>query len=268
MGRQAADRRAVEQRGVRNGDHQRSASAGCIEWCCRRHIDAVKVYGNGSTEVRALDGVTVAFREPGGSRPSWARRGRASRRCCTASPVSTRSRGGGVHRRRRPEHARRQPAHPAAPRPRRLRVPGVQPRADADGAGEHHAAADACRARRPTASGSTRSSTPSGSAIGCDHRPSELSGGQQQRVAVARALGEPAARSSSPTSRPATSTRKPAPRCSAFMRRAVRRHGPDDRDGDPRPGRRQLRRPHRVPGRRPGRRRDARRRPPSGCSTA
>ncbi len=39
------------------------------------------------------------------------------------------------------------------------------------------------------------------------HRPSELSGGQQQRVAVARALATQAGRSSSPTSRPATSTR-------------------------------------------------------------
>jgi putative ABC transport system ATP-binding protein len=45
-----------------------------------------------------------------------------------------------------------------------------------------------------------------------EHRPSELSGGQQQRVAIARALiaSRP---SCSPTSRPATSTRPPAPRC-------------------------------------------------------
>ena len=45
------------------------------------------------------------------------------------------------------------------------------------------------------------------------HRPSELSGGQQQRVAVARALVARARRSSSPTSRPATSTRTAAARC-------------------------------------------------------
>ena len=38
------------------------------------------------------------------------------------------------------------------------------------------------------------------------HRPSELSGGQQQRVAIARALVSRSPRSSSPTSRRATST--------------------------------------------------------------
>ena len=53
-----------------------------------------------------------------------------------------------------------------------------------------------------------------------EHRPSELSGGQQQRVAVARALAS-RPRSSSPTSRPATWTPGPAPRCSRFLRQAV-----------------------------------------------
>ena len=46
------------------------------------------------------------------------------------------------------------------------------------------------------------------------HRPSELSGGQQQRVAVARALATRPT-SCSPTSRPATSTPRPVPRCSS-----------------------------------------------------
>ena len=61
---------------------------------------------------------------PAGSPPSWARRARASRRSCTASPASTTSRPGhvfvgdlelGLAVRRRP--------HPAAPRAPRLRVP-------------------------------------------------------------------------------------------------------------------------------------------------
>ena len=39
--------------------------------------------------------------------------------------------------------------------------------------------------------GSTRSSTPSGSATGSSHRPRELSGGQQQRVAVRPRAGRP-----------------------------------------------------------------------------
>ena len=46
-----------------------------------------------------------------------------------------------------------------------------------------------------------------------DHKPAELSGGQQQRVAVARALVDAPRGRSSPTSRPATSTRRPATTC-------------------------------------------------------
>lgn len=45
------------------------------------------------------------------------------------------------------------------------------------------------------------------------HKPSQMSGGQQQRVAVARALVT-APTSSSPTSRPAPSIRRPATICS------------------------------------------------------
>ena len=56
------------------------------------------------------------------------------------------------------------------------------------------------------------------------HRPSELSGGQQQRVAVARALVR-ARRSSSPTSRPATSTPRPPREVLALLRRAVDEFG-------------------------------------------
>ncbi len=53
----------------------------------------------------------------------------------------------------------------------------------------------------------------------------ELSGGQQQRVACARALVTPARRRSSPTSRPATWTRSPAPRCSGSCATRSREFG-------------------------------------------
>ena len=56
------------------------------------------------------------------------------------------------------------------------------------------------------------------------HRPSELSGGQQQRVAIA-GRWRPGPTSSSPTSRPATSTRRPGAEVLEFLRAAVRDMG-------------------------------------------
>ena len=71
--------------------------------------------------------------------------------------------------------------------------------------------------------------------------------------------GQPSRRSSSPTSPPATSTRRPGAEMLGFLRRAVDELRPDHRDGHPRPERRPpLRRPGAVPGRRPHRRRDGR----------
>ena len=98
----------------------------------------------------------------------------------------------------------------------------------------------------------------SASATACATGPSELSGGQQQRVACARALASRPDRSSSPTSRPATSTRKPAPRSSTFMR-----DGGATSSGQTivmvthDPAAAGVRRPGRLPRRRPHRRRDA-----------
>jgi hypothetical protein len=115
----------------------------------------------------------------------------------------------GLHRRHRPEHARRQPPDRAPARPGRLRVPGLQPGPHPHRRGERHPAA---RAGRPEGrSGLDRRGRPDGGARGSPrHRPSELSGGQQQRVAVARRW--PASRrSSSPTSPRATSTRARGP---------------------------------------------------------
>ena len=154
-----------------------------------RTVDATKVYGKGTTEVRALDGVTVEF-AAGGSPRSWARRARASRRCCTAWPASTRS------PRARPSsatpdlsHAGRPRAHRPAARPDRLRLPGVQPDPDAHAPREHRRCRCGWPAARATRRGSTRSSRTLGIARPARTTgPTELSGGQQQRVAVARAL--------------------------------------------------------------------------------
>ena len=114
-----------------------------------RAIDAVKIYGKGDTEVRALDGVTVEFATgaftaimgPSGSGkstlhalPGRARHAHVAARSSSATSTSARSTTSA--------------AHAAAPRPDRLRLPGLQPGAHADRDGEHHAAA---RPRRPQA---------------------------------------------------------------------------------------------------------------------
>ena len=151
----------------------------------------------------------------------------------------------------------RQAAHPAAARPDRLRLPGVQPGPDADRAREHHAADDARRPQARPRRGSTGRSTPSGSATGCStDRPS---------CPVASSSASPwpgrspaGRRSSSPTSPPATSTPEPAPRSCRSCASAVRELGQTIVMVTHDPVAAALRRPGRVPGRRPDRRRDAR----------
>ena len=170
------------------------------------------------------------------SRPSWVRRAPASRRCCTCSPVST------ARRRARctsatPRSPRsRQAAHDAPARPDRLHLPVLQPAADPHRGGEHRPPhAD----RRPAA----------GSRLGRldrrDRRPRRPARAPAERSCpAASSSGSPrlgpwrrGRRSSSPTSRPARSTRGPAPSCSASSAPRWTSSRPDRRDGHPRPDR-------------------------------
>ena len=121
---------------------------------------------------------------------SWARRVPASRRCCTASPASTRSRRGRCSSATSTSASLTEKELTQGPaRPHRLHLPDVQPHPDADRDGEHHAADGARRAQAPTRSGSTTSSTPSACATALDAPPV----GALRRSAAAR-RGRPRAR--------------------------------------------------------------------------
>ena len=179
-------------------------------------VDLTKVYGEGDAAVRALDGVSVEFARgrftaimgPSGSGKSTLMHclaGARQRRPRAQSSSAASSIGGLKDK--------------ALTRLRRDRIGFVfqafnlvptltAPR-------EHHAAAGH---RRPQARPGVvrhrhRHRRPAGPARRTG--PSELSGGQQQRVAVRPRAGRAGRRSSSPTSRPATSTAGPAPRSSA-----------------------------------------------------
>ena len=164
--------------------------------------------------------------------------------------------GPGVHRRRRPRHAVRQGAHRAPARAGRLRVPVVQPAADAQRRGEHHAAHRPRRrqarrgvARRGRAHRRPRRPAPP-PAVGALRRPAAAG---RRGPGPGQQAGDHLRRRAHRQPRLADERRDPrlhAPR------RA--RAGPDDRDGHPRPGGGGLRRPRPVPRRRADRRRDAR----------
>ena len=98
----------------------------------------------------------------------------------------------------------------ARPQPQdRLRLPELQPdrRGRARSANVELPLVYAGVPRRSAASARSAPLDGSASPTARHHEPNELSGGQQQRVAIARAIVVEPGRSSSRTSRPATSTR-------------------------------------------------------------
>ena len=121
--------------------------------------------------------------------------------------------GRGLPRRHRDHLAQGQGAHPAAPGPDRLHLPVVQPAPDHDRGREHRAADADRRPQAGRATGCSRSSRPSVS-------PSASRTVRRSSPAASSSASPPLARwpagrrSSSRTSRPAPSTRAPAPSCS------------------------------------------------------
>ena len=126
---------------------------------------------------------------PASSRPSWGPRAPASPRSCTCSPAST---GRPPGRWCSTASSSTALNDDALTQLRRDRVGFVFQAFNLlpvlNAPGEHRAAADDRRARRPTTAWVDQLIDLVGLRDRLTHRPSELSGGQQQRVAVVRAL--------------------------------------------------------------------------------
>ena len=205
-----------------------------------RTVNAVKVYGRDDTAVRALDDVSVAFarrtlhRDHGpvglgqvdaDALRRRARHARRRARCSSATPISATLSDQQLTLLRRERIGFVFQAFNLVPTLDRGR--------------EHHAAADARPASRPTSEWlDAVVDTRRARATGCATARRSCRAASSSASRWRAALVEPARRSSSPTSRPATSTRAAAPRCSSSCARPRRRLRPDDRDGHPRPARR------------------------------
>ena len=145
------------------GGHRTTDREGSDTWRQRwrpaaaRASDVWKVYGSGEAQVIALRGVSVELDRGAGTPRSWARPGSGK---STLDALPGRAGLGdprrGLHRRRPGDRAQRQRPDHAAPRQGRLRLPAVQPAADADA----RRRTSCCRWRSPAASrtrpGSTR----------------------------------------------------------------------------------------------------------------
>ena len=194
-----------------------------------------KTYTGGAAPVTALRGVSltldagdfVALMGPSGCGKS------TLLHLCGAMDRPTR--GPADLRRARPGDARRRRADAAAPRPHRLRVPVLQPAADAHPRRQHRPALPARRAAGGRGRGARRASWRSASAS----RTASPTTRSRSRAARCSAPPSPAPwctgrRCSSPTSRPATSTRRTARRVLALLARAQPRPRHHDPAGDAR----------------------------------
>ena len=102
----------------------------------------------------------------------------------------------------------------------RHRLSGLPSDPDHDGAGKRRGAARTRRRPRRASRAPSASLRRSGWRERVHHYPAELSGGEQQRVA-SPARSRPIPPSSSPTSRPAISTRRPGATSSSFCSAAI-----------------------------------------------
>src|SRR5262249_35538369 len=173
----------------------------------------------------------------------------------------------GVDRRQRDHDARRHGADEAAARAHRLHLPVLQPAADADRGGEHHAAADdRGREDRPGLAGAAdRERRPEGSGLSQAFRAVRwpAAAGRNRPRADLQADGRLCRRADR---QPRLEDRRRDPRTAPAGRRE---HGPDDGDGHARPALGVDRRPHSLPRRRRHRQgtrplRGTRRRPGDG----